>query len=254
MSKADKYIEAVILKHRKETGQTSQAYHIAQKFTPILRGWAGETLVEISFAGSYAKDTSVDGSTDADLLILLDAHTCGEMKGLYDNLYSYLDSKSLGPLHRKISIGLNYFGATFDILLARKLRTNQEVHDLYSNKRKTCLQTNVIRHSDLIANSGCCEEIRAVKIWSHLNNLIFPSFYLELTVLNLFANRRKKQLSENFLAVIDYLKDNFIHQQVLDPINSNNIISDDSTGEEKSTITKTAFRTLSQANWAEMIW
>ena len=254
MSSADQYLQSIVSKYRKETGPTSRSYEAAQKLIPIIRGWAGETLVDIYFAGSYSKGTSIDGSTDIDLFILLDARTCGEMKELYENLYSYLDSQSLGSLRRNISIGLNYTGVTFDLLLARKSKVSSDLHELYFNKNQSCIETNVLYHTDLVANSGCREQIKAIKIWRHLNNLTFPSFYLELTILDVLANRRRDQFADNFLTILDYLQDNFIRRQILDPINSNNIISDDLTADEKRTIAEVARRTRLHANWDGMVW
>jgi len=254
MSKADQYLQSIISKHRKETGANLQAYQTARKFMPTLRGWAGETLIDITFAGSYAKGTGVEGSTDIDLLILLDAHTCGNMKDLYENLYSYLDSKLIGPIQRNLSIGVNHSGIFMDILLARRLILNSGMHDLYCNIHKTSIQTNTILHNEIIGGSGFTEEIQTIKIWRNVNRVIFPSFYLELTVLDVLANRKKRNLSDNILEIFFYLEDIFVKKQVCDPVNLHNIISDELTIQEKLDIATLARRTRLAANWEDMIW
>jgi hypothetical protein len=111
----------------------------------------------------------------------------------------------------------------------------------------------VARHIDLISRSGWTEEIRALKLWRHQRGLDFLSFYLELTVLDALAGRQYGDLGNNLWRALQYLRDSFVASRVVDPANTNNIISDDLTVEEKRRIQATATQTLNAKSWTEVV-
>ena len=72
--------------------------------------------------------------------------------------------------------------------------------------------------------SGRREEIRIIKLWRQQNALDFPSFYLELTVLDALSGKRIGDLANNVWSVFEYLQDNFARARVIDPANTNRSI------------------------------
>lgn len=82
----------------------------------------------------------------------------------------------------------------------------------------------------------------------------FPSFYLELTVLNALSGRNRAQLADNVWAVLTYLRDSFANAPVVDPANSGNIISDDLTLAGKTVIANAARASLTKQYWSQIIW
>lgn len=106
----------------------------------------------------------------------------------------------------------------------------------------------------MVKNSGRITEIVLLKIWRKLHNLEFPSIYLELTVIEALKGKSKSKLSENFLFLLKYLQDEFVQKTIIDPANSNNIISDDLYKYEKEAIRKKAIESLSQKYWEDIIW
>lgn len=251
---ADEYVLSVVSKYRLPTGPQSPAYHAAQQLYPTIKAWANKYLLEVSFSGSYAKGTTIRGSTDVDLFISLDSQTPGTLKEIYDNLFSYLTQRQFVPRRQNVSIGLTYSNLSVDLIPARKQAGNTNDHSLFRNKAQTWTQTNVQTHINKIQQSGRLDEIRAIKVWRNLNNLSFSSFYLELTVLDALYNKSKDQPASNVLTVLEYLRDKFYDARVVDPANSNNIISDDLTSAEKSAIAKAAKISRSQPKWERIIW
>lgn len=251
---AVEYVLSVISKYKLIPSTNSPAYNAAHQFYPIIQSWAGSYLLNVSFSGSYAKGTGIKGSTDVDLFISLDSGTPGTLKDIYENLYSYLQEKELLPRRQNVSIGIKYNGISMDLVPVRKQSGNTNYHSLFRYKAQSWTQTNIQQHINMISQSGRLDEIRAIKIWRNLHRLDFPSFYLELTVLEALDNRRKNQLSANVFAVLQYLRDTFINARVVDPSNSNNIISEDLTHAEKNIITNTARNSCSQTNWGNIIW
>lgn len=250
----DEYVLSIVAKYKAATGQGSPAYQAAQNLYPTIQRWAGKCLLGTRFSGSYAKGTGVRGSTDVDIFISLEPQTPGTLKELYDGFYSFLDSIRLSPRRQNVSIGLNYSGVSVDLVPARKQAGNTDDHSLFKNKAQTWTQTNVQQHINLVAQSGRLDEIRAMKIWRNLHRLSFPSFYLELTVLDALYNKNKNQPAANVLTVLEYLRDSFTNARVVDPANSNNIISEDSTSSEKSLIASQARDSRAKPRWEDIIW
>lgn len=60
-------------------------------------------------------------------------------------------------------------------------------------------------------------------------------------------------LSDNVWKVFEYLHDGFPTARVVDPANTNNVISDDLTATERTAIKAAAQRALSATNWGQIV-
>lgn len=67
-------------------------------------------------------------------------------------------------------------------------------------------------------------EIRAIKIWRANHGLDFPSFYLELIVLDALAGCGSS-VANNVQRTLGYIADNLTARRVEDPANTNNTVS-----------------------------
>jgi len=249
----DEYVYSILSKYRLETGPTSPAYQAANALSPTIRGWANDALLGTNLVGSYAKGTGVKGSTDADLFISLKPETNGTLRDIYESLYKYVAGRGLEARRQNVSIGVKYGGLSFDLIPAKKQPGNTQDHSLFRNKTQTWTQTNVDTHIKVVRESGRCDEIRAVKIWRNLNTLEFPSFYLELTVLEALHGKSTNNPAANVLAVLQYLTKDF-EARVMDPANSNNVVSEDLTKDEKLQVANKASISLGKKSWGEIIW
>lgn len=250
----DRYVLGVIDKYSLPTGPQSPAYQVGHDLYPIIKAWAGEYLFNVYFSGSYAKRTGVKGSTDLDLFISLIPQTSETLKEMYDKLYAFLVERGFGPKKQNVSINISVRNISVDLIPGKKYPGNCNDHSLFINKKQSWTKTNINIHIDMINNSGRVSEIKAVKIWRNIHNLNFPSFYLELSVLRALRGAKKNQPSTNVLKVFRYFTYSFLSSRVLDPANSNNVISNDLTLAEKRIIIATAKWSLTRENWGQIIW
>ena len=125
-------------------------------------------------------------------------------------------------------------------------------HSLYRRRADTWTKTNVITHIAHVQSGGRLAESRVLKLWRNQKGLDFPSFYLELTVISALYNSRDS-LSDNVLKIFRYLRDNFSNARVIDPANTNNVISDDLTGAERAKIKTAAEFALTASNWNQIV-
>ena len=177
-------------------------------------------------SGSFAKGTAVRSGTDIDLFISLSFNTPETLKGIYNTLFAALSNSALQPRRQDVSIGIRIASAyDVDLVPARKQGLLGNDHSLYSARRDTWMQTNVTKHIALIQTCGRLDEIRLMKIWRNRRHLDFPSFFLELATIRALAGRRPA-LSNNVVATLEFLRDHLRNVRIVDPANTNNVVSD----------------------------
>jgi hypothetical protein len=251
---ADEYILSVVSRYNVQRGPDSPAFKAGVQLSQLIAAWGDGNLFNVQISGSYAKGTGITGSTDIDLLLSLKSDTPGTPKDIYYELYKWLDDRHLSPSKRNVSIGLWYSGVSVDLVPARKESGNSNNDILFKNKSQSWIETNVQMHTKLISESGLLNEIRSIKIWRNLNKLTFPSFYLELTVLEALRKQPTHQLASNLLEVLRYLRDTFTQSRVVDPANSDNVVSDDLTSSEKALIQEVARDSCFKSTCRQILW
>lgn len=250
---SDQYVRSVLARYETHLAPGSLAAQATAHVADLVRFWAHNYLIEISLSGSHAKGTAVRGANDIDLLVSLRHVPKMTLRDVYNDLDGFLSDSNLKPERRRVALKVRYGGVDIDVVPARK-STDSSDHWLYHSKRDSWIKTNVFRHTRLVANSKRTEEIRAIKVWRELHGLDFPSLYLELTVLNALRQRSFGRVSANVWAALGYLATAFATRQVLDPANTNNVISSDLTIAEKRAIVTAARQSREQGSWDNVIW
>lgn len=252
---ADEYLQNLIARDRVATGEGSAASNEGNAVYQIIKRWAGQYLRKGSYSGSYAKGTAIRGRTDVDIFISLRSNTPNTLKEIFDGLHSWISQNGY-PYARKqnVSVHVVHNGIEVDLVPAVHLGGNTEDHWLYVNKsNRERTKTNVDTHISTVRSSGRINEIILTKIWRKNHNLDFPSFYLELAVIEALKYKRSG-LSDHFLSVLDYLSNEFLSARFVDPANTANIISDDLTDAEKKAIASQAGQSRRQQTWSSIVW
>ncbi len=179
------------------------------------------------------------------------------LEEIYESLSIYLKLLGFCIREQDVSIGVKYKNLWIDLVPAKKQSGPTNDHSLYRNKTGTWTKTNVQKHVLLVRKSARQNEIRAMKIWRNLHGLEFPSFYLEQSVIQALKRHRVGRLDVNLQRVFEYLSTDFKNARILDPANSNNVVSDDLTQKEKQSIARTDLSSRSkslQMLWNQIIW
>jgi hypothetical protein len=114
------------------------------------------------------------------------------------------------------------------------------------------LHGRVAQHIQHVIRAGRLGETRIIKLWRNQKGLDFPSFCLELTVINSLSGLYGT-LSGNVRTVFECLHDTFPTARVADLANANNIISDDLTAAEKARVKAVAEQALIATNWNQIV-
>lgn len=153
-----------------------------------------------------------------------------------------------------VSIGIKHSGQKIDLVPARLQSGYKNVHSLYHRKTDTWRQTDVAIQIRTVSSSKRVNEIRALKIWRDLHRLEFPSFFLELATIEGLKYQRFGNLANNVIHALRYFGSSLTTTRIVDPGNTNNIISDDLTLSEKFTIQNQANSSANAQNWGQIIW
>lgn len=250
----DQYVEGILAKYQVPRGPTSPAERLGTTVAAPLRSWANQYLNALQYSGSYAKETGVRGVSDVDVFISLKSDTPGTLKDLYNNLYRFTNDQGWSPRQQNVSVGVTINGTRGDLVPGRVQAGYQNYHSLYLRKRDSRTQTNVALHVDTVRNSRRLREIRAVKIWRLIHGLDFPSLYLELFTIQSLSGRSQSTLAENVLHALRTIGTSLASTRIEDPSNTNNVLSDDLTKQEKERIAGLAAQSTRQQYWKDIIW
>jgi len=249
---ADEYLQRILAREAVDNRPYSPVRSVQAQVEPAIREWAGTYLGGVSPSGSFAKGTANHSGTDIDLFISLAQHTPNTLKEIYDTLFKKMTEKGCNPKRQNVSINVKVNGYGVDLVPAKRQDTYSDDHSLYRRKADTWTKTNVTRHISHVQQGGRINETRIVKLWRNQKGLEFPSFYLELAVINALSGQYGS-LSSNVWRVFEYLRDTFSNARVVDPANTNNIISDDLTAAEKAKVKAAAEQALKATDWNQIV-
>lgn len=226
MITAEQYLRAVLAGHHIDTGAFSPVRSIQSTIVPVLRQWGGQHVVDIRPSGSFAKGTAVRGGTDIDIFVSLSSNLQATLKSIYDSLFQTLAKAGYHPRRQNVSVGIAVQGFSVDVTPARRQDVIGQYHSLFSNRTGNWLQTNIDKHIQLVTQAGRADEIRLIKIWRNLFGIDWPSFYLELFVIEALSGAHSTNLTANVTTTLTAVQNSITTFRIMDPGNTNNVVSD----------------------------
>jgi hypothetical protein len=176
-------------------------------------------LESVKLAGSHAKGTDLRDS-DVDLFLRYSPNTPAPLSAIQADLADHFHGQI-----RNVSVRIAYKGMSVDLVPSQN-------NILWQARFNTSLKTDIDKQIRYVCNSGLIDEILALKIWRRRHALRFPSFLMELATIH----ARPK----NFRALLHFLATDFPTTRLLDPANSDNVVSDLLTEVEKLHISRRA--------------
>jgi hypothetical protein len=176
-------------------------------------------LESVKLAGSHAKGTDLRDS-DVDLFLRYSPNTPAPLSAIQTDLADHFHGQI-----RNVSVRIAYKGMSVDLVPSQN-------NILWQARFNTSLKTDIDKQIRYVRSSGLIDEILALKIWRRRHALRFPSFLMELATIH----ARPK----DFRALLHFLATDFPTTRLLDPANSNNVVSDLLTEVEKLRIARRA--------------
>ena len=248
---SDQYLYAILQREAVDTSIYSPLWQVQGTVTPSLQAWAGQYLLGISASGSFAKGTANRSGTDIDLFVSVHQDVPATLAEIYETLFQRLSLDGYRPRKQNVSIGIKVNGFDVDVVPGKRQTAYTTDHSLYRNRAATWTKTNITTHINTVIGAGRQAETRVLKLWRNQKGLDFPSFYLELAVIEALQGHRGT-LSQNVAACLAYFRDNLARARFVDPANGNNVISDDLSAAAKTAI-QTAAMTALGGQWEELV-
>jgi hypothetical protein len=252
----DLFLQAAVARHRVDTSRGNAGSRVRKLLLPCLRRWARQNLESISISGSYAKNTAIrsasllPGEFDVDLFLSLAPEAFENLQEMHSSLSAALSE--FNPQPRNVAVRIYIDGLSVDLVPGRR-RPRSTVHSLWQYRRSTWIQTNVSEQIRYVRESGCVEDILALKIWRRRHALKFPSFLLELAAIRALSDFTNTSASTRFLHMLCWLAEHLPAARLTDPGNSNNIVSGLLDPAEKARIANTASHCLGATDWTAIL-
>ncbi|HEV7251906.1 MAG TPA: nucleotidyltransferase [Mesorhizobium sp.] len=249
----EQYLRNILAREMVDTGPQSPIRRVQQTLEPAIRTWAAGVLNGVSPSGSFAKGTAIASGTDIDLFISLSPAVSATLKEIYNSLAGVMHGLGYTPRRQNVSIGIKVGNYDVDLVPAKQQTYGSLDHSIYRRRADTWTKTNITIHINQIANCGRRDEIRLLKLWRNQKGLDFPSFYLELTIIEALRQSLLQGLESNLQTALIYLRDRFPNARIVDPANTNNVLSDELNAAEKAKIAESARVAAASTTWQEFV-
>jgi hypothetical protein len=250
---ADQYLISILNRERVDTGVNSPVRGVQQILWPVIQTWGNQYLRSVAPSGSFAKGTANLSGTDIDLFISLSPETTESLKVIHSTLVNALQQAGYVTRLQNVSVSVTVGGYRVDLVPGKLQNYLSLDHSIYRRKADTWTKTNVNNHITTVIGGGRQNETRILKLWRNHKGLEFPSFYLELVVIAALRQNPPAGFAERVWRVFEYLRDTFTGARFVDPANTNNVISDDLTVAEKTTIRSAAIQALAATDWNQIV-
>lgn len=207
------------------------------------------------YGGSYAKNTMIKASYDLDLVLYWPSDSPYSLESLYRAAEGVLDRNWRTVRKKKVGLELPFEGDFHIDVIPGKFSSKDENYAyLYNNKTGGRFQTSIYVQVDFVKKSGRQEVIRLIKLWKKRKNVPIKTFILESCIIEGCKGYDRSKLESQLLAAFNYLRDNIQNVRIEDPSNSNNIISDDLSKEQKNRVCNLAIQAIEAQNWSQVFF
>lgn len=225
-----------------------------------LKAKFGSKIYRLIHSGSYKKKTAVNVKFDMDLVIPFKKEDADSLESIFSELAKYFetdykkkDSSLLQVKKQKVAISLVFFVdghmLDLDIVPGREIDDYEKDGDLnlYVNdtmgsiKKASYLKTNIQKQIDNIRdNSAARDVIKLLKVWKRRTNQQMKSFVIELiTVKAMSGYTGGDDLWDKLEHTLIFVRNNITTVRLVDPGNSNNVVSDALNDFEKRALSDT---------------
>jgi hypothetical protein len=252
----DQYLGAVLEKYDPyRSGRLAQVQAAGTDVAEAMRSWFSQSLAEVLWSGSYAKGTTVLPSTDTDLFLSFHPNT-DALRDMFSEVEKAAAQLKWNPKRQSVSLRITYNGVAIDLVPGRRQSSTTTDHSIYRTCARTWTKTNVQTHIDTVKASGLSQAMRVIKVWRNLRKLSFPSFAVELVVMEAVrrSGLRSRSMADVAWETLGFLGTGLEHARLLDPANGANNVAEDMTAEERRLIAAAGRESRTKKTWSEVVW
>ncbi|MFQ5980215.1 MAG: nucleotidyltransferase [Candidatus Heimdallarchaeota archaeon] len=245
------YLQGILESQKLSDNQIQNLRDLRKKIQSQLERLKGNPT--FYYAGSYAKHTMIKASYDLDIVAYWPQHAKYSLKEISDSVKDQLQKHWDHVNEKTVAWELPFEGNFhIDVVPGRALDSNNHYANLYRKDNGQPLKTSIKVHIDTVRNSDRRDALRLVKLWKVRNNLPFMTFILEQMVIEGCKGATKKELEPQLNKAFRYIYEKIGHARILDPANSNNILSNEMTTGQKNAVKTAAKKVLDAKRWSDV--
>lgn len=245
------YLQGILDSQKLNDNQIQNLRELRQKIQKQLELLDGNPT--FYYAGSYAKKTMIKASYDLDIVAYWPHDSKYSLKGISDGVKTQLDKYWKHVNNKNVAWELPFEGNFhIDVVPGRALDVNNYNANLYKKKSDQHLKTSIKIHIDTIRKADRRDIIRLVKLWKVLNDLPFKTFILEQMVIEGCMGVPRNKIEPQLIKAFKYIHNRIGHARILDPANSNNVLSNEMTTGQKNTVQRSAKIVIDANYWSDI--
>lgn len=218
----------------------------AKKIQNAIYNEFSEMLTEYpSIGGSFTKGTAIENS-DVDIPVRFkkDFGRLDHMKDTIEIFFKnkFSDRNLVQIRSQNHSVGLifdiNKEKRRIDIVPMREIENGKGDTFIFSSETNSIKKTNISKQNTHLKFTAKQKEIiKFLKGWKKENEIKIPSIYIEYLIKKIFdENQIPKGIYKTLTFILEYIANNITSIRLVDQTNSNNIISNLMTYDEKREI------------------
>jgi hypothetical protein len=209
----------------------------------------------VYYAGSYGKNTMLDVYHDLDIVVYYPPSTSATLNGIYWEVHNALTGGGYIAQQKDVAIRLPYRGGfNVDVVPGRALDNTYRYANLYRSEVDSRLQTSIKVHIETVQESGLRGTMRLMKLWNVRHNLGLRSFFVELLVDRVLKDTSLDGYDDKLKTMFRYIASNIQTVRIVDPANTNNVISDLIPSIKKRRVADQARAALAAPYWKDVVW
>ena len=248
-----KYLESVLTSYeldKIDQATMKKGFGIKNK---IQQAFKGMLLGRPKYQGSIPQGTALSGISDLDIIVKFKKTSFGTLEDMYCDTLDYFKNqfydKSLvevRPQRRSIGLIFDILGEQVCIDVVPAKRTNFErggnEYNLYENAsgwfgKPSRVKMNPHKQASFGTNAAAkANVVSLMKVLKVSEGMPLKSVFLKELTKDAFKKHRgkiPKDVDKQLIFTMEYIRDNIEYKRVTSPDNSNNILSDSLTKNEK---------------------
>jgi len=208
------------------------------------------------YGGSFAKRTQIAAQFDLDVVVYFPPSSEGP-RAVFEAVERRLRAAGHAPDRHNVALRLRYTpGWHVDVVPGRAVDATYKYARLWSAELDVTRQTSLKMHIRM-AREGDREVIRLLKLWRARHVVPVGTFVLELAAARVrrggWQAKPPAPLEARFAHVLRFLAEDFPGARLVDPANSNNVVTDEIEWFRKRAIADAAAEALG-GPWERVVW
>jgi hypothetical protein len=206
-------------------------------------------------AGSFKKKTMIKRHYDLDMFIIWKPEfiPLNKIEDLFYMVRDALNTKWNRIWKKRVGWRIPYENEFHvDVIPSIEDENDSNFSYLYNCYENTTLRTSMQVHMEQIEKYDRRDVIKLLKLWKYRRDVPIKTFLLEVMTHLACYDVTRESLSDQLKAAFEFIAENIVNRTFYDPANSNNIITNNLTHEEKYEIRDKANNALNREYWGQI--